>query len=43
FPIEKLWTSYADLIGAHRAALAPFSKAEQRAILHDNAARIYRL
>ncbi len=43
FPIEKLWTSYAELINAHRAALAQFSEAEQRAILHDNAARIYRL
>jgi predicted TIM-barrel fold metal-dependent hydrolase len=43
FPIEKLWTSYAELIAAHRAGLAQFSAAQQRAILHDNAARIYRL
>ena len=43
FPIERLWTSYADLIGAYRAALASHSAGDQRAILHDTAARIYRI
>jgi len=43
FPIEKLWCDYSELIGAYRAALAPYPEAEQRAMLHDNAARIYRL
>jgi predicted TIM-barrel fold metal-dependent hydrolase len=43
FPIEKLWTDYRSLIGAHRAAIADFTEAEQRAILHDTAARVYRL
>jgi predicted TIM-barrel fold metal-dependent hydrolase len=43
FPIEKLWTGYADLIGAHRAAAAQYSEPERRAIFHDNAARVYRL
>jgi predicted TIM-barrel fold metal-dependent hydrolase len=43
FPIEKLWTSYADLIAAHRAAIAGFSPAEQAAILGGTAARVYRI
>ena len=43
FPIEKLWTTYADLLAAHRAALAQLTETEQRAVLQDNAARVYRL
>jgi predicted TIM-barrel fold metal-dependent hydrolase len=43
FPIEKPWTDYASLLAAHRAALTPYSEAEQRAMLHDNAARVYRI
>jgi predicted TIM-barrel fold metal-dependent hydrolase len=43
FPIEKLWTEYRPLIEEHRAAVAHLPESEQRAILYDNAARIYRL
>jgi predicted TIM-barrel fold metal-dependent hydrolase len=43
FPIEKLWTDYASLVAAHRAAIEDYSPAEQRAILHDTAARVYRI
>jgi predicted TIM-barrel fold metal-dependent hydrolase len=43
FPIEKLWTSYASLVDAHRAALAGYGAAEQHAMLQGNAIRIYRL
>jgi predicted TIM-barrel fold metal-dependent hydrolase len=43
FPIEKLWTGYAAILDAVRAAIASLSDAEQRAILHDTAARLYRL
>ncbi len=43
FPIEKLWTDYASLIGATTAALAKLSKAKRQAVLHDVAARVYRL
>ena len=43
FPIEKLWTSYGELANAHRAAIAGLSAQAQAMILHDNAARIYRL
>ena len=43
FPIEKLWTSYLDLVNAHRAALAGYAASEQQAMLHGNALRIYRM
>lgn len=43
FPVEKLWTRYADLIAAYRRALEPLGEETARAALHDTAARIYRL
>jgi predicted TIM-barrel fold metal-dependent hydrolase len=43
FPIEKLWTSYRDLLAAYRAALSSYPEHEQRAMFCDNAARIYRI
>jgi predicted TIM-barrel fold metal-dependent hydrolase len=43
FPIEKLWTDYATLYRAFRAAIADFDDREQAAILHDTAARLYRI
>jgi predicted TIM-barrel fold metal-dependent hydrolase len=43
FPIEKLWTSYADLVDAFRAAVSAFPDDAQRAMLAGTAARVYRL
>ena len=43
FPIEKLWTSYADLVAAHRKALEHLPEQQQRAVLHDTAMRVYRI
>lgn len=43
YPIEKLWTSYADLVAAYRKALAGYSVEAQQAILGRNAQAIYRL
>ena len=43
FPIEKLWTDYASLIGAYRQALAHLSPAAQEAIFGGTARRLYRL
>jgi predicted TIM-barrel fold metal-dependent hydrolase len=43
FPIEKLWTSYADLIAAHRAAIAHLPPTDQAAIMGGVAKRVYRL
>lgn len=43
FPIEKLWTTYASLLDAHRAAAAGLPASAQAAIFHDTATRVYRL
>jgi len=43
FPVEKLWTQYADLIGAYRKSIEPLGEAATRAAFHDTAARVYRL
>ncbi|HMQ56945.1 MAG TPA: amidohydrolase family protein [Rhizobiaceae bacterium] len=43
FPIEKLWTSYADLLCAFQSATADMSEAARKAIFHDTASRVYRL
>ncbi len=43
FPLEKLHASYADFFGHYRKVLSEYSDAEQRAVLHDNAAKFYRL
>jgi predicted TIM-barrel fold metal-dependent hydrolase len=43
FPIEKLWTSYAELLSAYREAVASLAPKEQQAVLHDTAARVYRI
>jgi predicted TIM-barrel fold metal-dependent hydrolase len=43
FPIEKLWTDYATLYRTFREAIAYLGNAEQKAILHDTAAQLYRI
>lgn len=43
FPIEKLWTDYAGLISTYRAVLGAYPEQAQRAMLRDNALRIYRI
>jgi predicted TIM-barrel fold metal-dependent hydrolase len=43
FPVEKLWTGYADLIAAYRSAIEPLGEAVARAAFCDTAARVYRL
>ena len=43
FPIEKLWTDYGTLYKTFRNAIAHLSEADQAAILHDAAARLYRI
>lgn len=42
FPIEKLWTSHAELIAAHRRAAAKHSAAVQADIFWNTAERVYR-
>lgn len=43
FPIEKLWTGYADLVAATRAGLAGLTSEEQHAVMYATAERVYRL
>lgn len=43
FPIEKLWTDYRTLYDTFRSAIVDLADHDQTAILHDNAARIYRI
>lgn len=43
FPIEKLWTSYADMFAAFRNGASSLSDKQQQAIFNDTAARVYRL
>ena len=43
FPIEKLWTSYADLVAAFRQAVAAFPEPARRSMLAATAATVYRL
>ena len=43
FPIEKLWTSYRDLVDTLRQALDAFPDAARRAMLAGTAERVYRL
>ncbi|MGY8663981.1 amidohydrolase family protein [Bradyrhizobium sp. UFLA05-109] len=43
FPIEKLWTSYRELVDAFRAAAAPLSEAQRQAIFRTTATSVYRL
>jgi predicted TIM-barrel fold metal-dependent hydrolase len=40
FPIEKLWTSYAELFAAHRAAVP---EGDRAAVFSATAKRVYRL
>lgn len=43
FPLEKLHASYADFFGIYRTVLAEYTEGQQRAVLHDNAVKFYRL
>src|SRR5690606_68843 len=43
FPIEKLWTTYGDLMNAFLRAASDLSAGRQKAIFHDTAKRVYRL
>ncbi len=43
WPIETLWTSYAEIVATMRECLAGLTHDERAAVLHDNAQRVYRL
>jgi len=43
FPIEKLWSSYAELVSAYRATLAGLPEADQANVFSATARDLYRL
>jgi predicted TIM-barrel fold metal-dependent hydrolase len=43
FPIEKIWTTYPEIINSFRQCLAGLPQAAQEAIFHDTAHKLYRL
>ena len=43
FPIEKLWTSYRDLVEAYRTAAARLRPEQREAIFRTTAMRVYRI
>jgi predicted TIM-barrel fold metal-dependent hydrolase len=43
FPIEKLWTTHADLVAAHRAAVAKHGVSAEADIFWNTASRVYRV
>ena len=43
FPVDGLCTGYHALFDAFKAFVADRPAAEQRALFHDNAARVYRI
>ncbi len=43
FPVGRLWTSYDAIFDGFKAIVQDFSEAEQSALFHDNARRVYRM
>ena len=43
FPVGRLWTSYDAIFDGFKAIVRDFSEAEQSALFHDNARRVYRI
>ena len=43
FPVGRLWTSYDAIFDGFKAIVHDFSEAEQSALFHDNARRVYRI
>ena len=41
FPVDSVCADFATIFGGFRAIVADLSSAEQRALFHDNALRIY--
>jgi len=43
FPVGRLWTSFDAIFDGFKAIVRNFSEAEQSALFHDNARRVYRI
>ena len=42
WPVDRLFSSYPDLVGAYRSIVADFTAEEQRQLFADNTRRWYR-
>ena len=43
FPVGRLWTSFDAIFDGFKAIVSDFPEAEQSALFHDNALRVYRI
>ena len=43
WPVDKMYSTYAELADAYRSLVSGFSVDEQHALLHANAERVYRI
>lgn len=43
FPVERLWTTYAELVEVVTSSISHLSSSERAAVLRDTAARLYRI
>jgi predicted TIM-barrel fold metal-dependent hydrolase len=43
WPVDRLYSSYSDVVAAYREIIRDFSTAEQQALLSGNAERVYRI
>jgi predicted TIM-barrel fold metal-dependent hydrolase len=43
FPVGRLWTSFDAIFDGFKAIVRDFTEAEQSALFHDNARRVYRI
>jgi predicted TIM-barrel fold metal-dependent hydrolase len=43
WPVDRLYSSYGDVLDAYRAIIQDFTTQEQHALLHGNAERVFRL
>lgn len=43
FPVDRMFSTYGDLVSAYRTLLAGFGHEDCHALLHGNAERVYRI
>jgi predicted TIM-barrel fold metal-dependent hydrolase len=43
WPVDRMFSSYPDLVDAYAAIIADFTPAEQRAMFAGNAERLFRI
>jgi predicted TIM-barrel fold metal-dependent hydrolase len=43
WPVDRMYSSYGDVVDAYAELIADFTPAEQRALFSENAERIFRI